>query len=277
MKLHNHMKTGRKIRRCLSVLLVLCILFTSGSPNLASAADTEGHRHDESCYEDRLVCEKEEHTADCYEERQTLICMNQGEDGHVHDDGCYETERVLVCDLEEHVSERYERVLVCGKADGNMVSDTAAPVGRPDMETDVSMESSAGEADSALEEDSGSEGDSGAEEGSGQAPEENPEPEEKPGQAPEEDSGMDSDDGSELPGPSEGADANQPPETDEWKLICDKEHAHTEDCYQQLYCGMIEHTHTGECYDENDAAICEMEEHEHADLCLLPIEDQQKI
>ena len=55
------------------------------------------------------------------------------------------------------------------------------------------------------------------------------------------------------------------------------EHAHTEDCYQQLYCGMIEHTHTGECYDENDAAICEMEEHEHTDLCLLPIEHQQKI
>ncbi len=315
MKLHSHMKTGSKVRRCLSVLLVLCIVFTSGSPNLASAADTEAHQHHESCYEDRLICEKEEHTEACYEERQTLICMNQGEDSHVHVDSCYETERVLICGLEEHVSERYERVLVCGKDDGSAATDAAASVDQPDLADDsTELESSGGEAvpDQKQEADSDVPGDtaqapegvggtdSATEEGADQSqkpeenleleekpdqnPEENPEPEEKPDQNPEEDSeteekpdqnpeedsDMDSDDSSELPGLSEADEG-------EWKLTCDMEHAHTEDCYQQLYCGMIEHTHTGECYDENDAAICEMEEHEHTDLCLLPIEHQQKI
>ena len=45
----------------------------------AAGCGLEAHQHDDSCYEDQLVCGQEEsdghtHTADCYDEEGNLIC-----------------------------------------------------------------------------------------------------------------------------------------------------------------------------------------------------------
>ena len=68
--------------------------------------EAQFHHHDESCYEEReiterqLTCGLEEHvhTDECYEETQSLICEKQeGEGAHHHTEECYETKRVLIC------------------------------------------------------------------------------------------------------------------------------------------------------------------------------------
>ncbi|WP_300822818.1 SpaA isopeptide-forming pilin-related protein [uncultured Acetatifactor sp.] len=90
------------------------------------------------------------------------------------------------------------------------------------------------------------------------------------------------------PAPDESGEASEPstenPEEqpiafdkDEWKLICDEVHEHAEACYQRLLCGLKGHRHIEECYDEEQNLICGMDEHEHSDICLLALEDQQKI
>ena len=93
---------------------------------------TEGHVHDESCYETKkvLICELEEgerpghiHGDDCYNENGELICGQEESEAysHVHDENCYETITTLVCGQEEtepqiihqHTDDCYELVLTC--------------------------------------------------------------------------------------------------------------------------------------------------------------------
>ena len=64
---------------------------------------------------------------------------------------------------------------------------------------------------------------------------------------------------------------------DEWELVCGEDHEHVEDCYQRLLCGLKGHEHTEECYDEEQNLVCGLEEHEHSAVCLLALENQQKI
>ncbi len=77
----------------------------------------EEHTHDESCYEQVLVCGLEEgEVTAVYETEEVLICGNEEED-HVHTEECYETREVLVSGSEtphEHSAECYETVLTCG-------------------------------------------------------------------------------------------------------------------------------------------------------------------
>ena len=61
-----------------------------------------GHQHDESCYESVLTCELPEHTHDdsCWETDRYLVCgMEEGDGAHQHDESCYES--VLICGQEE--------------------------------------------------------------------------------------------------------------------------------------------------------------------------------
>ncbi len=94
----------------------------------------EGHTHDDSCYREEsvLICEVTEgedhtHTEACYETETVLICgLEESEgtpavEGHTHSESCYETETVLTCGLEEseavpghtHTDDCYEKVLTC--------------------------------------------------------------------------------------------------------------------------------------------------------------------
>lgn len=98
------------------------------------------HQHSSECYEERLICGKEEsdghhHTDDCYTTTRELTCelpehehdkSCYDEEGnltcklseHAHEDGCYEEHKELTCTLQEsdghhHDSSCYEQVLTC--------------------------------------------------------------------------------------------------------------------------------------------------------------------
>ena len=85
--------------------------------------ESEGHHHNESCYtiKTELTCGEVEHRHSeengCYDADGNLVCQMQE---HVHNDSCYKEDRILTCGLEEsdghrHTDACYEKVLVCGK------------------------------------------------------------------------------------------------------------------------------------------------------------------
>ena len=85
-----------------------------------AACGIEAHQHDDSCYEERLVCGQEEsgghhHDDSCYSVTQDLVCR-QAE--HQHGDSCYDADGNLICDIKEHIhgGECYQekRELTCG-------------------------------------------------------------------------------------------------------------------------------------------------------------------
>lgn len=131
---------------CTVYALILPALTAEGTPHCG----IEEHTHTDECYENRLICGKEEgegahtHTDECYTQEQTLICgLEEGEgahthteecydeegnlicgleenEGHQHTEECYQTDNILTCDQEEseghqHTAECYEQVLACGK------------------------------------------------------------------------------------------------------------------------------------------------------------------
>ncbi len=66
--------------------------------------DYEGHTHDENCYTTGLTCKLEEteghiHGEECYQ--PALICGT--DETHEHTAECYKTEKVSICEVEEHV------------------------------------------------------------------------------------------------------------------------------------------------------------------------------
>ena len=83
--------------------------------------ESDGHHHDDSCYavSQIQVCTKPEHqhSEECYDEEGNLIC---GLEEHAHDEACFEDKYELVCGLEEsdghhHTDACYTKVLTCGK------------------------------------------------------------------------------------------------------------------------------------------------------------------
>lgn len=73
----------------------------------------EGHKHVETCYEEKLTCEVEQHdhSTDCYT-RGELICKDEehiANDSHTN--GCYQV--VLNCTDKHHTDECYTDELVC--------------------------------------------------------------------------------------------------------------------------------------------------------------------
>ena len=85
--------------------------------------ENNGHHHDESCYSVslQLICRTDEHQhdADCYDENGELTC-EKAEHIHSEENGCYKEVRELVCGQEESTGHQhnegcYEKVLACGK------------------------------------------------------------------------------------------------------------------------------------------------------------------
>ena len=91
-------KRWQKFARVCAAVTVFCTVYSLILPAITMAqtihcGETE-HRHDESCYESRLICGYAETTP-----AQTL--PDETAEAHVHTDACYE--RVLVCDEQEHI------------------------------------------------------------------------------------------------------------------------------------------------------------------------------
>ena len=83
--------------------------------------ESEGHQHDDTCYTvtQKLACKQNEHThnAACYDADGNLACEKEE---HTHGAECWREERELTCGMEEseghtHTEKCYEKVLVCGK------------------------------------------------------------------------------------------------------------------------------------------------------------------
>ena len=147
-----YMRNGRNRRfwkRLLSVLSCVVVFVTTYALLLpavtlekTAACGMEAHQHDQSCFEQHLICGLEEtdghqHTDDCYTVNRVLACTIEehshteecfNEEGeltcalaeHSHDDGCWREDRVLSCKKEEtephhHTDTCYESVLVCQK------------------------------------------------------------------------------------------------------------------------------------------------------------------
>ena len=84
----------------------------------------EEHSHSDACYTPVLICELDEapeyhvHNDNCYEQRETLVCADEG---HEHDESCYESQSVLICTIPEyniegghrHIDSCYEKQLHC--------------------------------------------------------------------------------------------------------------------------------------------------------------------
>lgn len=160
-------KRWQKTVSILACLVVFCTVYALILPALTAEADTycgkEEHTHTEDCYEDKLICGKEEgqgahhHTDDCYKEVDALVCQTPESEGrqhteacyteeqvltctntdpnHVHSeiDGCYTTEKKLTCGMEEgegahhHTAECYEKKkeLICGQEENDGHRHTA--------------------------------------------------------------------------------------------------------------------------------------------------------
>jgi len=146
-------KTRRFITRFVSAGAAFIVFVTTYALVLPAitmeseaACGIEAHQHDDSCYEDVLICGQEEsdghsHTDDCYTVTQELVCpleehqhseengcfdeggnliCQQEEHTHSEENGCYEEKRELTCTLEEseghhHTDACYEKNLICGK------------------------------------------------------------------------------------------------------------------------------------------------------------------
>ena len=144
-------RTRRFFTRAVSSVAAIVVFITTYALILpaitlerTAACGIEEHQHNDSCYEDRLVCGQEEsdghhHDDSCYSISSELICRIQehqhsAENGcydadgnlvcqlqeHVHDDSCYKEVRTLTCGLEEskghqHTDACYKKVLICGK------------------------------------------------------------------------------------------------------------------------------------------------------------------
>ena len=98
-------RTRRMLQRTISMFAAIVVFFTTYALVLpaitmekTAGCGIEEHQHDDSCYEDQLICgleesEEHQHTADCYE--RVLVC---GKEAHTHSAACYSAETYVEVD-----------------------------------------------------------------------------------------------------------------------------------------------------------------------------------
>ncbi len=137
MKKTNKKRSWKQIVSILSCIVVFCTTYALILPAVTMSKETycgkEEHTHTENCYvSETPLCGKEEaeaseghvHDETCYEEVRNLICGLEESETHVHTDECYETTTTQTCGKEEsepteghtHSDECYKsEELQCGK------------------------------------------------------------------------------------------------------------------------------------------------------------------
>lgn len=262
-------------KRCLALFMSLVIVFSFAAPAYAEtnaidgnttptsedagAAESQGHTHIDTCYEEELVCTlpAEAHVHDeseCYGDVTTYICgIDSGEGAHSHSDSCY-AEAVLTCTQEEiaghsHGDGCYETASEpsCGQNSGDGAHTHGGSCYTEKLELSCSNEEDGHEHSSdcyttTSELSCGQKESSGHEHGSGCY---------ERVQTCTQD---------EIEGHTHGIGCYAAPE-----LVCDLEetdgHIHTSDCEQtshQLICELSTepHVHGAECYQKT--LICEL-------------------
>lgn len=115
----------------------------------------EEHTHTEDCFENVLICGKEEHYPTCgikEEHLHDLSCCQEGSvlscamPEHVHNPYCYDEFGQLVCIMEEHIHNDYcystEPVLVCTKQE-HMHSEACQPLDENGNPVEIHVHTSA--------------------------------------------------------------------------------------------------------------------------------------
>lgn len=126
------MKISKKMR-ITALLTLVCTLACLTTSSFALTGGymcgyDEEHKHTEDCYEEVLICGKEEHyptcgfkeehlhDLSCCQEQRVLSCVIPE---HIHNQYCYDEFGVLICIMDEHVHTdacySIEPVLVCKK------------------------------------------------------------------------------------------------------------------------------------------------------------------
>ena len=227
-----------------------CKTVTENRELTCGQEESQGHTHTEECRtvtENReLTCGQEEsaehtHADSCYTVSQTeeLTCGQEESTGHAHTDDCYTVNQTeeLTCGQEEraghlHMDTCYETIqkLVCGREETEASDSGVKPV--EPAESAETAENT-----------------------------ENPENIENP-------------ENTENPKTTEDSETTNPPahvHTEECfmeVLTCKaEEHAHDDQCYEEVFCGIAGHTHGVNCYDENGSLTCETAEHRHEANC----------
>ena len=148
-------KTRRFITRFVSAGAAFIVFVTTYALVLPAitmeseaACGIEAHQHDDSCYEDVLICGQEEsdghqHSQECYDADGNLICGQL--ELHTHTASCYDREGQLICgqlELEEHVHgpECFRRVIV--EVDPETGEQTIVSEPDTDLETAADWEAS---------------------------------------------------------------------------------------------------------------------------------------
>lgn len=140
-KILRNCRTRRKLQRTISLLAAIVVFFTTYALVLPAitmeknaGCGIEEHQHDDSCYEDQLICGQEEseehqHTADCYE--RVLVC---GKEPHTHSAACYPTD----AGAEESTGYTDSRGTVTDGTAGEGVDGTVDPSEGGEIEVPVS-------------------------------------------------------------------------------------------------------------------------------------------
>ncbi len=129
MKGHRHIR--RKLVGALAALVVFCTTYALILPAVTLSTEAhcgkEEHTHTSDCYRsDEYLCGQEEsavseghvHDETCYQDVQTVICGLEENEFHTHDETCYQTEQVLICDKEESEgAEGHTHTADCKKSD----------------------------------------------------------------------------------------------------------------------------------------------------------------
>lgn len=157
------MRPSKRRWRRIALILLICTAAELGCLSAPSFALTGGymcgyneeHTHTEACFENVLVCGKEEHYPNCGILEEHLHDLSCCEDGwvlacavpeHIHNQFCYDEFGQLVCIMEEHVHSdncyTVEPVLVCSRQE-HMHTEACQPLDENGIPLEVHVHTSA--------------------------------------------------------------------------------------------------------------------------------------
>ena len=157
------MKTSKRKLGITALLVLVCILTGVVFVSTSSLALTGGymcgydeeHTHTEDCFEDVLICGKEEHyptcgfkeehlhDLSCCKDARMLVCVVPE---HIHNQYCYDEFGQLLCIMDEHIHTEacyaMEPVLACSKPE-HMHTDACQPLDESGNPVEIHVHTSA--------------------------------------------------------------------------------------------------------------------------------------
>lgn len=275
---NRHHRIWQRVVGALACMVVFCTTYALILPAVTMESTTgpcglEAHAHSGACYgvtEDSYHCDLElhQHTDQCRDEDDNLICGYADFVIHRHDEFCYDQNERLVCSLEEKTLEELTEEELRALLQPNR--EESGEAGDPgELEPD----------DPALGMETEPEGSSpsaldflfSADRVDGEATKEAIEEADLQSQEPE----------------TQEPVSQEPENLEEIQELENLLHQHDETCFDEegnLICGrvqLLEHQHTAACLGQS-VLSCELEEHSHSEACpviglIAALPDQQSV